>query len=103
MNGQRPSLFEMLARLPPRVWLQAALGVIGFAVLAVLGFAVIAGFVAVALVIILLYRLRSWVARLFGRRPASGPPAHTEDVRPDERKVTDVTYEIVDRTDDRRP
>lgn len=103
VNGQRPSLFEILARLPPRVWLQAALGVIGFAVLAVLGFAVIAGFVAVALVIILAYRLRAWVARLFGARPSSGPPAHTEDVRADDRKVTDVTYEIVDRRDDRRP
>ena len=74
VNGQRPSLFEILARLPPRVWLQAALGVIGFAVLAVLGFAVIAGFVAVALVIILLYRLRAWVARLFGGRGRRGPP-----------------------------
>ena len=103
MNGQRPSLFEILARLPPRVWLQAALGVIGFAVLAVLGFAVIAGFVAVVLVIILAYRLRAWVARLFGGRPSSGPPAHTEDVRPEDRKVTDVTYEIVDRKDDPRP
>ena len=102
MNGQRPSLFEMLSRLPPRVWLQAALGLIGFAVLAVLGFAVIAGFVAVALVILLLYRLRAWVARLFAGRPTSGPPAHTDE-RADDRKVTDVTYEIVDRRDDRRP
>ena len=47
MNGRRPSFFEIIARLPPRVWLQAALGLIGLAVLAVLGFAVIAGFVAV--------------------------------------------------------
>jgi hypothetical protein len=102
VNGQRPSLFEILARLPPRVWLQAALGLIGFAVLAVLGFAVIAGFVAVALVILLLYRLRAWVGRLFRGPSASGPPAHT-DQRPDDRKVTDVTYEIVDRRDDKRP
>ncbi len=102
MNGQRPSLFAILARLPPRIWLQAGLGLIGFIVLAVLGFAVIAGFVAVGLVIILLYRLRAWVARLFGGRPSSGPPAHTDE-RPDDRKVTDVTYEIVDRRDDRRP
>jgi hypothetical protein len=103
VNGRRPSFFEILSRLPPRVWLQAALGLIGFAVLAVLGFAVIAGFVAVVLVIILLYRLRAWVARLLGGgRPSSGPPAHT-DQRADDRKVTDVTYEIVDRRDDRRP
>jgi len=101
VNG-RPSLFELIARLPPRVWLQAALGLIGFAVLAVLGFAVIAGFVAVALVILLLYRLRAWVGRLFAGRSSSGPPAPT-DQRADERKVTDVTYEIVDRRDDRRP
>lgn len=102
MNGQRPNLFAMLARLPPRIWLQAALGLIGFIVLAVLGFAVIAGFIAVGLVIILLYRLRAWLARLFGGRPSSGPPAPTDE-RPDDRKVTDVTYEIVDRRDDKRP
>jgi len=102
VNGRRPGLFEVLARLPPRVWLQAALGLIGFAVLAVLGFAVIAGFVAVVLVILLLYRLRAWVARLFAGRSSSGPPAHTDE-RTDDRKVTDVTYEIVDRRDDRRP
>ena len=88
MNG-RPNFFELLARLPPRVWLQAALGLIGFVVLAVLGFAVIAGFVAVVLVI-LLYRLRAWVGRLFAgrRRPAAGPHRR--------RKVIDVPYEIVD-------
>jgi hypothetical protein len=102
MNGNRPSFFEFVSRLPPRIWLQAALGLIGFAVLAVLGFAVIAGFVAVALVILLLYRLRSWVSRLFTGRSSSGPPAHTDD-RADDRKVTDVTYEIVDRRDDRKP
>ena len=94
MNG-KPGLLELLARLPPRVWLQAALGLIGFAVLAVLGFAVIAGFVAIVLVVLLLYRLRAWILRLFGRK--SGLPA-----RPDQ-NVTDVPYEIVDRRDDRRP
>ena len=102
VNGQRPSQFSNLARLPARVWLQAASGLIGFAVLAVLGFALIAGFAAVVLVIILLYRLRAWVGRLFGGPSASGPPAHT-DQRPDDHKVTDVTYEIVDRRDDKRP
>ena len=42
MNGRRPNFLEFVSRLPPRIWLQAALGLIGFAVLAVLGFAVIA-------------------------------------------------------------
>jgi len=102
VNGRRPNFFEFVSRLPPRIWLQAALGLIGFAVLAVLGFAVIAGFVAVALVILLLYRLRAWVARLFSGRSSSGPPAPA-DLHPDDRNVTDVTYEIVDRRDDRRP
>ena len=70
----RPNLFELLARLPPRVWLQAALGLIGFAVLAVLGFAVIAGFVAVVVVVLLLYRLRAWLmACLAAGRQAAGP------------------------------
>ena len=91
----RPSLLELLARLPPRIWLQAALGLIGFAVLAVLGFAVIAGFVAIALVVILIYRLRAWLMALFTGRPISGPP-----VRQDH-NVTDVTYEIIDRRDDK--
>ena len=40
VNGRRPSFFEIIARLPPRVWLQAALGLIGLAVLAVLGYSV---------------------------------------------------------------
>ena len=93
MNGNRPSFFEFVSRLPPRIWLQAALGLIGFLVLAVLGFAVIAGFVAVAVVILLLYRLRAWLQALFTGRPM--PPART-----DQRNVTDVTYEIVDRRDD---
>jgi hypothetical protein len=101
VNG-RPNFFELLARLPPRIWLQAALGLIGFIVLAVLGFAVIAGFAAVVLVILLLYRLRAWFGRLFAGQSSSGPPAHT-DQHADDRKVTDVTYEIVDRRDDRRP
>ena len=97
VNGnRRPNLLEFVSRLPPRIWLQAALGLIGFAVLAVLGFAVIAGFVAIAVVILLIYRLRAWLAALFGGRSVQGPPARKED------KVTDVTYEIVDRRDDKR-
>ena len=95
MNGQRLNLFELLARLPPRVWLQAALGLIGFLVLAVLGFAVIAGFVAIAVVILLLYRLRAWLVALLSGRPM--PPARTD------RRVIDVQYEIVVKKDgDRR-
>jgi hypothetical protein len=93
MNGNRPNFFELIARLPPRIWLQAALGLIAFAVLAVLGFAIIAGFVAVLVVILLVYRLRAWLMALFAGRPM--PPART-----DSRKVTDVTYEIVDRRKD---
>jgi hypothetical protein len=94
--NRRPSLLEFVSRLPPRIWLQAALGLIGFAVLAVLGFAVIAGAVAIALVVLLLYRLRAWLIALFGGRSMPGPPARTD-------KVTDVPYEIVDRRDDKRP
>lgn len=98
MNGRRPGFFELMARLPPRIWLQAALGLIGFAILAVLGFAVIAGGVAIAVVILLIYRLRAWLAALFTGRSVAQPPARTDD-----RKVTDVTYEIVDRRDDKQP
>lgn len=96
VNGRRLSLLELIARLPPRIWLQAALGLIAFALLAVLGFAIIAGFVAVVVVILLVYRLRAWLMALFAGRPM--PPARTD--RP---TVTDVTYEIVDRTKDRQP
>ena len=96
VNGQRPSFFALISRLPPRIWLQAALGLIAFAVLAVLGFAIIAGFVAVFVVILLIYRLRAWLMALFAGRPM--PPA-----KADGRKVIDVTYEIVDRSKDRQP
>jgi hypothetical protein len=92
--NERPNFFELIARLPPRIWLQAALGLIAFAVLAVLGFAIIAGFIAVVVVILLIYRLRAWLLALFAGRPM--PPART-----DRAKVTDVTYEIVDRRDDK--
>ena len=96
-ENRRPNFFEFVSRLPPRIWLQAALGLIGFAVLAVLGFAVIAGFVAIVVVMLLIYRLRAWLGALFAGRPMPGPPASRE-----ERHVTDVTYEIVDRRDDDR-
>lgn len=93
----RSQLFQLLARLPARVWLQAALGLFAFVVLAVLGFAVIAGVAAVALVMILGFKARAWLQGLFAGRPAGGPPARTHA------QVTDVTYEIVDRREEDRP
>jgi len=96
MNGRRPGFLEFVSRLPPRIWLQAALGLIGFAILAVFGFAVIAGAVVIAVVVLLLYRLRALLRALFAGRSVAQPPA-----RPDDRTVTDVTYEIVDRRDDK--
>ena len=62
-----------------------------------LGFAVIAGFIAIVVFVLLIYRLRAWFGSLFSGRPVAGPPAR------DDRHVTDVTYEIVDRRDDKRP
>jgi hypothetical protein len=85
----------MLARLPARVWLQAVLGIIGFVILAVLGFAVIAGVAVVVLAIILAFKAKAWIAGLFGRRP----PA--EQSPRDVRRVTDVSYEIVEKKVDR--
>lgn len=95
MNGKQ--FFEMMARLPARVWLQAAFALIGFIVLAVLGFAVIAGAAAVVLIVLLGFKAKAWIASLFGRAPPAGPPA-----RPDN-KVIDVQYEIVDRQKDGAP
>jgi hypothetical protein len=84
---------ESLARLPARVWLQAAIGLVGFIVLAVLGFAVIAGVAAVILIAILGFKAKAWIAGLFG---AGGrPPARQQP------KVIDAQYEIVDREDRR--
>lgn len=87
---------EVLARLPARVWLQAALGVIAFGVLAVLGFAVIAGVAAVALVAILAFKAKTWLRDLFTGKARGQPPARQD------RKVIDVQYEIVDKKDDGR-
>jgi hypothetical protein len=94
LNGRQ--FFELLARLPARVWLQAALGLIGFVVLAVLGFAVIAGVAAVALVAILAFKAKAWLRALFAGAPREGPPAERRT------RVTDVSYEIVDRRDEDR-
>lgn len=93
MNGRQ--FLEMLARLPARVWLQAAFAIVGFVVLAVLGFAVIAGVAVVVLAVVLAFKAKAWIAGLFGRRPQAEPP--TRDVR----QVTDVTYEIVEKKNDR--
>ncbi len=93
VNGRQ--LFELLARLPARVWLQVALGLIGFVVLAVLGFALIAGVAAVALLAIFAFKAKAWLQTLLGDRSQGGPPA-----RPGP-KVIDVSYEIVERKDER--
>ena len=97
MNGKQ--FLELLARLPARVWLQAILGLIGFVVLAVLGFAVIAGVAALILVAILAFKAKAWIVSLFGQAPTAEPPPR------EVRQVTDVQYEIVDRSKDdvRRP
>jgi hypothetical protein len=92
LNGRQ--FLELLARLPARVWLQAALGLMAFVVLAVLGFAVIAGVAAVALLAIFAVKAKVWLRSLFEGGPPAPPPARSG------RKVIDVTYEIVDRRDD---
>jgi hypothetical protein len=91
MNGKQ--LFEMLARLPARVWLQAIAGLIGFIVLAVLGFAVIAGVAALFLIVLLGFKARDWLRRLLAPSPPPEPPSRQD------RRVIDVQYEIVDRKD----
>ncbi|MBP6768591.1 MAG: hypothetical protein KA171_12500 [Reyranella sp.] len=96
MNGKQ--FLEMLSRLPPRVWIQAILGLIGFVVLAVLGFAVIAGVAAILLVLLLAFRAKRWILSFFRRDVEPAPPARHHDG-----KITDVQFEIVDRTNDRTP
>ena len=92
MNAKQ--ILEALARLPARVWLQAGLGVIAFAVLAVLGFAVIAGVAAMIVIVSLAIKARQWLVSLFTGRPMPQPPERQG------RKVIDAQYEIVDRTKD---
>jgi len=84
---------ELLARLPARVWLQAILGLIGFVVLAVLGFALIAGVAAAALLLILGFKAKAWLGSMFAGKPASDRKTP---------KVIDVSYEIVEKDDERR-
>ena len=91
MNGKQ--ILEMLARLPARVWLQAIGGLLAFIVLAVLGFAVIAGVAAVVVLVILGLKARDWMHRVLAGAPPSQPPVGGR------RKVIDVQYEIVDRSD----
>jgi len=95
MNGKQ--FLEMLSRLPARVWLQAILALIGFVILAVLGFAVIAGVAAVVLIALLGFKAKAWILNLFRRSPPPEPPARQD------RKVIDVQYEIVDRSNDQTP
>ena len=64
MSGERTRLFEVLSRLPARVWIQAILALIVFVVLAVLGFAVIAGVAAVALVLLLGFKAKNWLLQV---------------------------------------
>ncbi len=87
---------ELLARLPARVWLQAAVGLIGFVVLAVLGFAVIAGVAAVALLLILGFKAKAWLRDLFAGKSPGQPPTRTQG------RVLDVHYEVVEKKDDER-
>lgn len=91
MSGRQ--ILEMLARLPARVWLQAIVGLIGFVVLAVLGFAVIAGVAAAVVLAIFGLKAKSWLQRALSGAPPPPPPS------PSQRKVIDVQYEIVDRSE----
>lgn len=97
VNGNGRQIFELLARLPARVWLQVALGIIGFTVLAVLGFALIAGVAAVALLAVFGLKAKAWLQGLMSPREQGGPPAARRPSR-----VIDVSYEIVDRRDNNR-
>ena len=97
MNAKQ--FLELLSRLPARVWIQLVVGLIGFVVLAVLGFAVIAGVAAVALVLLLAFKAKRWILSFFHRDIERAPPP----ARHPDGQVTDVQYEIVDRTDDRTP
>jgi len=91
MNGRQ--FLELLARLPARVWLQAIIGLIGFVVLAVLGFALIAGVAAVIVLLILGFKAKAWLGSMFAGKPASDRKTP---------KVIDVSYEIVEKDDERR-
>jgi energy-coupling factor transporter transmembrane protein EcfT len=91
VNGKQ--FLQLLARLPARVWLQAILVLIAFVVLAVLGFALLAGMAAVLVLMVLGFKAKAWLRRLFAGRPPAPRNAP---------KVIDVQYEIVDHKDDER-
>jgi hypothetical protein len=91
VNGRQ--LLALLARLPPRVWLQALVALFAFVVLAVLGFALIAGFAALVVLLVLGFKAKAWLRRLFAGRPPAPRNAP---------KVIDVPYEIVERRDEEK-
>ena len=96
MNARQ--LFELLARLPARAWLQGAFALVMLAVIAVLGFAVLAGIVVVALAVIFAFKAKAWLTRKVGGVPTSQPPP---PAWPDHRReAIDVQYEIVDKAKD---
>ena len=96
MNAKQ--LFEMLARLPARAWLQGAFALVMLAVIAVLGFAVLAGIVVIALAVIFAFKAKAWLTRQFG----GGMPVAQPPPRPDRREAIDVQYEIVEKKDGER-
>ena len=52
---------------------------------------------AVVLIALLGFKAKAWILNLFRRSPPPEPPARQD------RKVIDVQYEIVDRSNDRTP
>jgi hypothetical protein len=93
-SGRQGQIFEFLARLPARVWLQGVLALIGIAVLAFLGFALIAGVAAAFVLVVLAYKAKAWFLGLIN---GSSPPARRG--RP---KAIDVEYEVVERKNGKR-
>ena len=58
----------------------------------------IAGVAAILLVLLLAFRAKRWILSFFRRDVEPAPPARHHDG-----KITDVQFEIVDRTNDRTP
>jgi hypothetical protein len=92
-SGRQGQIFEFLARLPAKVWLQGILGIIAIAVLAFLGFALIAGIAAVFVLVVLGYKAKAWFLDLIhGASPPTRRGGH---------KVIDAQYEVIERKDRR--